>query len=62
MPEKKRRGIFAENQPWDESLFDANQPAKVVSSFTPAPNGSASLLNMMPVAAERQGPVDDALS
>ena len=55
MSEKKRRGIFAENQPWDESFFDANLPAKEQSSFTPAPNGSASLLNMMPVAAERQG-------
>lgn len=55
MPEKKRRGIFAENQPWDESLFDANQPARETPSSVPVPNGSASLLNMMPVAVERQG-------
>lgn len=55
MNEKKRRGIFAETQPWDESLFNANEPAKEVASPHLSPTGAASLLNMMPVAEERRG-------
>ncbi len=55
MTEKKRRGIFVENQSWDENLFDANAPVKDLASTVPAPANAASLLNMMPVAEERQG-------
>lgn len=55
MSEKKRRGIFAESQPWDDTLFNANEPAKEGTSPVPAPSGGASLLTMMPVAEERQG-------
>jgi hypothetical protein len=52
MTEKKRRGVFAENKTWDESLFNANQPQAVSSPVIASP--TSSLLNMMPVAEERQ--------
>lgn len=55
MTEKKRRGIFAESSPWDEKLFNANEPAPAVNAGTAASSSVASLLNMMPVATERQG-------
>lgn len=55
MTEKKRRGIFAESEPWDEALFNANEPAREVPQPAPSPSGAASILTMMPVAKERQG-------
>jgi hypothetical protein len=51
MAEKKRRGIFAENGTWDETTFNANEEPSPIAPSTSA----ASLLNMMPVAEERQG-------
>lgn len=51
MAEKKRRGIFAENGTWDETIFNANEEPSPIAPSTSA----ASLLNMMPVAEERQG-------
>lgn len=52
MTEKKRRGVFAENQTWDEGLFNANQMPAVSSPVFGSP--SSALLNMMPIAEERQ--------
>ena len=51
MTEKKRRGIFAESEPWDETIFNANEGSSPIAASPTA----ASLLNMMPVAEERQG-------
>lgn len=55
MAEKKRRGIFTENTPWDDGLFDANEPTRTLTPSVPVPSSAASLLNMMPVAEERKG-------
>ncbi len=52
MTEKKRRGVFTENNTWDEGLFNANQTPAASSPVLSS--SSSSLLNMMPVAEERQ--------